>query len=192
MKVYEGIICKRLNNFLDEFNVLSPNQAAYRSNKSASDHIFTLHELFLEYRFNKVGPRGGAYRRPLYFCFLDLRKAFDTVPRHILFKKLYNIGIRGKFLRVIQNLFSSNPANVLVDGFLSPEFHINRGVLQGSKLGPLLFNLFINDLLESLNNSNLGATFGDTLVSTLGFADDIVLVTDCPKKAQKLLDICQS
>ena len=79
-----------------------------------------------------------------------------------------------------------------MDGFLSPEFHINRGVLQGSKLGPLLFNLFINDLLDSLNNSNLGATIGDILVSALGFADDIVLVTDCPKKAQKLLDICQS
>ena len=94
--------------------------------------------------------------------------------------------------RVIKNLFSSNPANVLIDGFLSPEFHINRGVLQGSKLGPLLFNLFINRLLECLNNSNLGAAIGDIQLSALGFADDIALATDCPIKAQKLLDLCQT
>ena len=114
------------------------------------------------------------------------------VIRDLLFSKIYEAGIRGKMFRVIQNLFSSNPAQVLVDGFLSPTFTIHRGVLQGSKLGPILFNLFINDLLERLNNSNLGVTVGDIQVSALGYADDIVLVTDCPKKAQSLLNICQS
>ena len=114
------------------------------------------------------------------------------VIRDLLFSKISKAGIRGKMFRVIENLFSSNPAQVLVDGFLSPTFSIDRGVLQGSKLGPILFNLFINDLLERLNNSNLGVTVGDIQVSALGYADDIVLVTDCPKKAQSLLNICQS
>ena len=93
-------------------------------------------------------------------------------------------------LRVIQNLFTNNPANVLVDGFLSPEFMINCGVLQGSKLGPILFNLFINDLLEDLNRSNLGAFIGPLHFAALGFADDIVLISDSPNKLQQLLDIC--
>ena len=92
--------------------------------------------------------------------------------------------------RVIKNLFSSNLAQVLIDGFLSPAFVINRGVLQGSKSGSTLFNVFLNDLLDSLNNSNLGVTIGDIQISALGFADDIVLITGCPMKAQGLLNIC--
>ena len=55
-----------------------------------------------------------------------------------------------------------------------------------------MLNLFINDLLEELNWSNLGATIGLMHLATLGLADDIVLITDAPHKFQQLLDICSS
>ena len=88
-KLYEAIIHNRLVCYLEKELLLSPVQAGYRPKKSTVDLIFVLQELFLEYRFNKVGKRGGRNKKALYLCFLDLVKAFDKVPRGILFRKLY-------------------------------------------------------------------------------------------------------
>ena len=90
-KLYEDIIHRRLMNKLENELLLSSVQAAYRPGKSTSDHIFVLQELFLEYRFNKVGKRGGCNKKPLYLCLTDLGKAFDKVWRSRMLAKLYNI-----------------------------------------------------------------------------------------------------
>ena len=136
-------------------------------------------------------PRGGRGPRPLYLCFLNLRKAFNTVPRDIIFLALFDAGITGKILRVIQDFFSSNRANVLIGGYLSRTFQISTEVLQGRKLGSVLFILFIISLLSSLRASKQGAAIGQIHISTLGFVDDIVLISDSPAKLQKLISICE-
>ena len=138
-KLYEALIYSRLEDKLEKLSIF---QTAYRHNKSTSDNLIILQELFFEYRFNKVGPRGGRKTLALYFCFLDLIKAFDKVPREILFKKLYKFGIRGKLFRVIRDMYTNNIAKVLIDNRYSREFKVESGVLQGSILGPTLFYHF--------------------------------------------------
>ena len=190
LKLYEQVIKTRLVRYLEESCYFSQAQAAYRKGRSTADHLLVLQELFFYYRYTKIGPKGAKGKQPLYLAFMDLRKAFDSVPRKYLFQKLAYIGITGTLFNVLKDIYSRNKARVRIDNKFSAYFEINSGVMQGSKLGPILFIFYINDLLRELIDSKLGAEIKGIFISALGFADDIVLIADCPKKLQGLLDIC--
>ncbi|XP_063900865.1 uncharacterized protein LOC135120487 [Zophobas morio] len=97
--------------------------------------------------------------------YLDLSKAFDKLDHSILLTKLSNMGCTPRVVEFFSSYLCNRKQYVFVHGFSSEEFIATSGVPQGSVLGPLLFNLFINDLVAELN------------VPCLLYADDIKIFT---------------
>ena len=102
-----------------------------------------------------------------------------------MWRKLIKIGIRRELLKSLKALYTNLYSSVKVNDRQSLAFKVGRGVKQGCTLSPILFNIFINDLIEYLNEAVEGIEIGNTKINTLVFADDVVLIAD---KLQNLLD----
>ena len=96
--------------------------------------------------------------------YIDFAKAFDTVTHEKLLYKLISYDIRGKLhLWISAWLSNRTQSSVCSEGLLSPRNSVLNGVLQSSVLGPLLFLMFINDLIDSIPPEAHPTLFADDL-----------------------------
>ena len=135
-KCFTTILNKRLYNWLENESKIVENQAGFRKNYSTTDNIFTLHAIVQ----NCLSKKG----KKLYVAFVDFKKAFDSVNHAKLLEVLQNEGIGGKFLRILNSMYSSLQSCVRVEGGLTDFFNCPKGVRQGCVLSPTLFSIFIN------------------------------------------------
>ena len=120
-----------------------------------------------------------------FAAFIDFSKAYDRINRELLWHKLSKMGISGRFL--ITSLYKNVKCTVRVNGQHTDWFDVNCGLKQGCILSPMLFNLYINDLTRHINDVGSGTSVGNTSLSILLYADDIVLIADSELKLQSLL-----
>ena len=78
---------------------------------------------------------------------LDVRKAYDTVWCDGLWVKLWDMGVKGRMWRVIKNMYEASRSAILLKGEKFATFRVEQGVAEGCSLSPILFSVFINDLL---------------------------------------------
>ena len=146
-KLYAAILNKRLLNFVTENKILSEAQLGFIPGNRTSDAHIIIHNLIRRYCHNR--------KKMLYSCFVDFKKAFDSIPRDKLFEKLKRYGVKGKFFNSIKNMYINDSCKIKIDGCLSEEIKPNQGVRQGCVLSPLLFNIFMADFPHIFNTKEV-------------------------------------
>ena len=132
-------------------------------------------------------------KKPLYTACLDIKKAYDTVWRDsILYKLKHKFNIENKLLAIIQNMLLDTSSGLKNENeLLINPFDTTLGVVQGSVLSPILYGVFINDLVEELDDSKLGTTYQQHHIPCLLYCDDIILTANDQASIIALLKICE-
>jgi hypothetical protein len=144
-KIFEHAFLSRMLPFLEECNILSKYQHGFRKAFCTETAIFELIDSLLQSIDQKVKTIG---------LFLDLSKAFDMVDPETLLHKLYMYGIRGPALNWLRSFLIGRKQKVNISvntngkqvNYYSKTEELKYGIGQGTKLGPILFLLYINDL----------------------------------------------
>ncbi|KAK3528527.1 hypothetical protein QTP70_001730 [Hemibagrus guttatus] len=115
------------------------------------------------------------FAQPVHTCFVDLEKAFDRVPCGILWEVLWEYGVRGPLLRAVRSLYNRSRSLVRIASCKSDLLPVHVGLQQGCPLSPVLFIVFM-DRISRRSQGLEGVRFGNHRISSLIFADDVVLL----------------
>ena len=161
----EIIIIKQLLAFLEANNNLSDHRYEFGQARSTSDLL-----VYVVHAWSSALKSYGESR----VISLDISEAFDRVWHKGLHAKLPMLGLHHSLIKWISSFLSDRPIALWVDGYLSNPHSINSGIPQGSVFSPVLFILFINDLLSSTSSS------------VFPFADDTYLSSSFSSTPQHL------
>jgi len=176
-KVFEICLIDKLYNFFNTSNL----QFGFKKKLSCSHAIYTLNTS-VEYFTNNLST--------VNICTIDLSKAFDKINVHCLLSKLLKRKVPVFFVKLIQCWYSKVFITVKWVTALSNCVKLFAGVRQGGILSPILFLIYVDDVLLALQRSKLGCVIKGFYVGVIMYADDIVLISPSVSDLQLMLNIC--
>lgn len=152
-KILENLVKDKIMQFFNTNNLLSENQFGFSKNKN-TDLVVERHITNIVHNIDDRKPTIGVY--------LDFTKAFDLVSHDILLYKLSMYGISETVIKWFESFLKGRKQVVRINNVLSDMLEVNYGVPQGGVLGPILFVIYINDLLQINLNSSIYSFADDT------------------------------
>ena len=180
-KLFSAILNQRLLRYALEKKILKVEQLGFMEGNRTSDSHIILHTL-IQYYCHKKGNN-------IFACFIDFSKAFDTIPRNLLFTKLLGYGVTGKFFNSLKTLYTNDNCCVKVGSNVTNIFQVNQGVKQGCVLSPLLFNIFLSDIIPCFKTEECQPLKIDKseTIGSLIWADDIIIFSESEEGLQNML-----
>ena len=196
-KVFARVLLNRLKPLSER--ILPETQFGFRPDRGTCEAIFSIRQL---------QEKSREQRRHLYLCFVDLEKAFDSVPREALWVIMEKLGCTSKFVRLVRLLHDDMKCCVAVGGEQSGFFSVTCGVKQGCVLAPTLFAMYFAVVVREVTQAasegvhirfrtdgalfNLGRLRARTkvsyaLVTEIMYADDLCFVAESPDGLQRLM-----
>ena len=145
-KIAESVMHARLLRHFTQFNVISKRQAAYLKGDSTIQQLIYIVHL-IRTTWTKKNIMQGV--------FLDVSAAFDKAWHAGLIAKLEQVKVGGQFLELFKSYLSNRKQVVTIDGYTSEVKELKAGVPQGSRLGPLLWILYANDIIDDIESDIL-------------------------------------
>ena len=168
-KVLERLVSDNLRDYLEGSNIITAAQYGFRKKSSTLDQLLDVYDGAMT---------GLDQRKVTKLLFLDVSKAFDRVWHKGLLHKLECLGVGGRLLEFFGSYLNNRYQRVVLRGATSSWLPLRAGVPQGSILGPLLFLVYSNDLVEDIT-SDVKLFSDDTI---LGITEDTA--TDCVRALQ--------
>lgn len=160
-KILEKVIYKQLYGALK--HSLSSQQHGFLKGRSTTSNLIVCSE-YLTLHMSKPSQVDVIYT--------DYNKCFDRIDHTVLLRKLQSVGIRGNLYRWFTSYVRNRCQTVVLSGYTSSPMHVPSGVPQGSLLGPLLFNIIVNDVYSCFKYSKV-----------ILYADDMKIL--CPIDSQE-------
>ena len=183
-KIFSGIINDRLYAWAADHDIIEESQAGFRPGYSVADNLFCLQSMVQKY----ITKPGGRF----YVLYVDFKKAFDSLLHFKLFSNLADKGMNGKVLTVLISMYSKLRAHVKVEGnTITQQFNCNVGTRQGDLSSPIIFSLYINDLVQYIRDTCRNGIFITNNIPDifcLMYADDVANCADTANNLQLQLN----
>ncbi len=167
-KLFSRIYHERIAKYIEDNNIISEAQNAFRKDRSTYDNLFILQAIW---------DKTKTEHDNLCIAYIDIEKAYDEVSLKKLWDIMEEKKLGGKLLRMLKEVYRDQKRKIRTIGGWTDWVKTKKGLRQGSVFSPILFALYIDDIIRDINEMSLGIQIGDQNIVTLAFADDIIITT---------------